>query len=365
MQRVIERFLRYIQIDSPTYDEYEFKEVLKKDLSDLGLEVYEDDAGEKVGSNSGNLIAKLKGNTDKTILFSSHMDTVSPGRGIKPIIKDGVIRSQSDTILASDDKAGIAAIVEMIVRLKEEGVKHHNLQFTFTISEEKGLMGSKHLDYSMIDPDFAIVLDSGGPVGTVIVQGPAQNKINVVFKGKTSHAGVAPEDGISAIKIAAEAISKMKLLRVDEETTANIGYIGGGGATNVVTDRVEIKAEARSLSDEKLKVQTDHLVQCVREAQAKYGLEAEIEVIEAYKAFKLNADSEVIQVVKKACDKLGFEFNPKTSGGGSDTSNYNLNGIPAVNLGVGMSAVHSVDEYIKIQDIIDASELIFEIAKVE
>lgn len=361
--RVIERFMEYARIDSPTKEEANFKNRLKADLEALGLEVYEDNAGDKVGSNSGNLIAKLKGTGDKTILFSSHMDTVSPGRGIEPIIKDGVLYSKGDTILASDDKAGVSAIMEMLTVLVEEKIPHHNIEVAFTIFEEGGLHGSKNLDYSKISADFGIVLDSGGGAGHTVLQGPAQSKINVKFKGKSAHAGVAPEDGISAIVIAAEAIAKMKLLRIDGETTANIGSINGGGPTNIVTDTVEIKAEARSLDNDKLQAQVDHMVACVEEAQAKYGIEAEIEVIEAYKSFKVEEDSLPSQTVKAACETLGFEFKPAKSGGGSDTNNYNLNGIPSVNLGIGMTKAHSTDEFCKIEDILNGTKLIIEIAR--
>ncbi|MEL3909008.1 MAG: M20/M25/M40 family metallo-hydrolase [Treponemataceae bacterium] len=363
-ERVIQRFLEYVQIDSPTKDEKNFKERLKADLEKLGLQVYEDNAGEKVGSNSGNLIAKLKGTGDKTILFSSHMDTVSPGRGVKPVVKDGVIYSDGTTVLGADDKAGVSAIVEMLNILVEEKIPHHNIEAVFTVHEEGGLLGSKNLDYSNLKADFGIVLDSGGGAGKTVLQGPAQNKINVKFKGVSAHAGTSPEAGVSAIQIAAEAIYNMKLLRIDEETTANVGYIHGGGATNIVTDCVEIYAEARSLCNEKLKKQTEHMVDCVKKAQAKYGLEAEISVSEAYKAFEIKENSIPAQKVKKACEKLGFKFTPTKSGGGSDTNNYNINKIPSVNLGIGMSNCHRTDEYIKIQDILDCTKLIVEIARV-
>lgn len=364
MERVIERFLEYVQIDSPTLEEKDFKDRLKADLEALGLEVFEDKVGEKIGSNSGNLIAKLKGSGDKTILFSAHMDTVSPGRGIVPVIgEDGIIRSQGDTILASDDKAGVAAIMEMLTVLIEERIPHHNIEIVFTISEEGGLFGSKYLDYSMLNADFGVILDSGGNPGRTILQGPAQTKLDITFKGKASHAGIAPEDGISAIMVAAEAISKMNLLRIDEETTANIGYINGGGPTNIVTDSVTIKAEARSLDNDKLEAQVKHMVQCVEDTQAKYGIEADIELNEAYKSFKIEEGSEASQVVKAACEKLGLEFSPAKSGGGSDANNFNLNGVPSVILGIGMSKVHSTEEFIKIEDIIKSTDLILEIAK--
>ncbi|MGP1348445.1 MAG: M20/M25/M40 family metallo-hydrolase [Stomatobaculum sp.] len=363
MERVIERFLEYVKIDSPTKEEGNFKERLKKDLEALGLEVWEDRAGERAGSDSGNLLARMKGSGDRTILFSSHMDTVSPGRGIKPVIRDGVISSDGTTVLGGDDKAGISAIMEMLTVLKEEGLPHHNIEIAFTIFEEGGLFGSKYLDYTSIHPDFAIVIDSGGAPGETVLQGPAQNKINVKFRGKAAHAGVSPEKGISAIQIAADAISAMRLLRIDEETTANIGMIQGGGPTNIVTDTVEIKAEARSLDNEKLRMQTEHMVACVKAAQAKHGTEAEIEVVEAYKAFCLPEDSLPARAVRDACNKTGIPFVGAKSGGGSDTNNFNLNGIPAVNLGIGMMNCHALDEYIRVEDIKSTTRLILEIAK--
>ncbi|NLD16416.1 MAG: M20/M25/M40 family metallo-hydrolase [Tissierellia bacterium] len=361
--RIVERFLEYVQIDSPTREEKEFKDRLKLDLEELGLEVYEDDAGEKVGSNSGNLIGKLKGDGNQTILFSAHMDTVSPGRGIKPEIRDGIIYSDGTTVLGADDKAGVASIIEMLTILKEENISHHNLEISFNIYEEGGLFGSKNLDYSMFEADFGIIVDSSSAPGYTILEAPAQNKINVKFKGKTAHAGVAPEAGISAIQIAAEAISNMKLLRIDEETTANIGFIGGGGPTNIVTDEVEIKAEARSLDNDKLKAQTDHMVQCVKDAQAKYGIEAEIEVEEAYKAFRVTEDSIPAQAVKAACERAGLEFVPGKSGGGSDANNFNQNGIPSVNIGVGYKNAHTTEEFIPISALHDMTKLLLEIAK--
>ncbi|NLN15409.1 MAG: M20/M25/M40 family metallo-hydrolase [Tissierellia bacterium] len=363
-ERLLERFLEYIQIDSPTKLEREFAEHLMKELEKLGLEVYMDDAGEKVGSNSGNVIAKLKGNTDgETILFSAHMDTVSPGEGIKPVIKDGVIYSDGTTVLGGDDKAGIAAIIEAVQTVIEKDIPHGDIEIVFSIFEEGGLFGAKNLDYSKLRAKTGFVLDSGGEPGHIVVQGPAQNKINAKFIGKEAHAGVEPENGISAIQMAAEAISKMKLLRIDEETTANIGFISGGGPTNIVTKEVEFHAEARSLSDEKLKEQTDHMVKCCEEAAEKFGGRVEVDVVNAYSAFKVEEDSEIVQKVKKACENLGFEAITMTSGGGSDTNVLNAKGITAVNLGVGMRLAHTVDEHLYIKDLENAAELVLEIIK--
>lgn len=364
-KRLLERFLKYIQIDSPTKYEREFANYLQEEMKELGLEVYMDNAGESVGSNSGNLIAKLKGNTEgETILFSSHMDTVSPGKGIKPIIKDGVIFSDGTTVLGGDDKAGIAAILEALETIIDNNIPHGDIEVVFSIFEEGGLYGAKNLEYDKLTAKKGFVLDSGGDPGQIIIQGPAQNKINAKFIGKEAHAGVAPENGISAIQIAAEAICNMKLLRIDEETTANIGHISGGEVTNIVTKEVEIKGEARSLSDKKLKEQTEHMVKCCKDAAQKYGGEAIVEVNNSYGAFKVNEDDDIVENAKNACSNIGLRPFTAASGGGSDTNILNANGITAVNLGIGERKPHTLEEHLHIKDLENASRLVLEIIKV-
>jgi len=364
-KRLLDRFLKYVQIDSPTKYEREFADFLMKEMEKMGLEVYMDDAGEKVGSNSGNVIGRLKGNTDgKTILFSAHMDTVSPGKGIKPVIKDGVIYSDGTTVLGGDDKAGIAAILEAIETVIEKEIPHGDIEVVFSIYEEGGLFGAKNIDYTKLNAKTGFVLDSGGDPGQIILQGPAQNKIYAKFIGKEAHAGVAPENGISAIQMAAEAISNMKLLRIDYETTANIGVISGGEVTNIVTKEVKIEGEARSLSDEKLQKQTDHMVRCCEEAAKKFGGSVELNVEHTYGAFKVEEDAEIVQKVKEACRNIGLEPYTASSGGGSDTNILNANGIEAVNLGIGERKPHTVEEHLYIKDLENAARLVLEIIKV-
>ncbi|HLS10040.1 M20/M25/M40 family metallo-hydrolase, partial [Lentibacillus sp.] len=255
--RLINEFFELVQIDSETGFESEIAEVLTKKFTDLGLEVKEDDSKEKTGHGAGNLICTLKGNKEGAdpIYFTSHMDTVIPGNGIKPSIKDGYIVSDGTTILGADDKAGLAAILETIRTLIDQDVKHGDIQFVITVGEESGLVGAKSLDGSLINAKYGYAIDSNGTVGDIIVAAPTQAKLNAVMKGKTAHAGLAPEKGVSAITLAAKAIARMPLGRIDDETTANIGRFEGGKQTNIVADRVDILAEARSLIPEKLEKQ--------------------------------------------------------------------------------------------------------------
>lgn len=363
-ERVVNSFMQYVQISSPTKSEKEFADFLKMELEMLGLSVEIDDTTEQTGSNTGNLIAKLAGDGQgEPIIFSCHMDTVSPGIGIKPILKDGVIRSDGTTILAGDDKAGIAAIIEAIRVLKENNLPHGDIYLTFSVFEEGGLNGAKALDYNRLGARHAFVLDSGGDPGQVIVQGPAQDKLNFRVKGKAAHAGVAPEEGISAIMIAAEAIANMKLLRIDSETTANIGRIEGGSVTNIVTEEVYITSEARSLIDEKLEAQSKHMIECFEQAAQKFGGSVEVEHQRMYSSFKVDENDEIVKNVFAAFDRLGIKAFTQASGGGSDTNIINGKGITAINLGIGERKAHSLEEHLYVKDLVTASQVVLEIIK--
>ncbi|WP_026477276.1 M20/M25/M40 family metallo-hydrolase [Alkaliphilus transvaalensis] len=363
--RVVNEFLELIQIDSHSGKEGEVAKVLIKKLEELGLEVTIDNAGEKVGGETGNIIAKLKGSKPgPTILFSSHMDTVKPGLGIKPVIKDEVIYSDGTTILGSDDKAGVAAILEGIKLIKENNVEHADVEIAFSIWEEGGLFGSKYMDYSLINADMAFVLDSGGSPGEIIIQGPAQDKVNAKIIGKPAHAGVAPEEGISAIQIAARAIDRMNLLRIDEETTANVGVITGGEATNIVTPEVMIKAEARSTNEEKLSKQTAHMVEIFEKAAADFGGKVEMDVERMYPAFNVDENDTIVVKAKEVFNRMGIEGYTKSTGGGSDTNVFNGNGIKAINLGIGMKKPHTLEEHISIKDLTDSARMVFELVKI-
>jgi tripeptide aminopeptidase len=351
--------MEMVQITSLSLKEKNFSDFLCNKLKDLGLEVYIDAAGEKCGGNTGNIIATLKGNVQApTIMLGAHMDTVVPGENIKPQIRDGVIYSDGTTILGSDDKAGIAAILEAIRYIKENNLKHGDLELVFFIAEEGGLFGSKHLDYSRVKSKMAFILDSGGPVGDVIVQGPAQMKIFADFKGKAAHAGVAPENGINAIQVAARAIDNMKLLRIDHETTANVGTIAGGSATNIVTDAVNVKFEARSLNNDKLKKQTDHMVECINKACEEFNTTCDIQVILSYPAFTIEKESDIAKLVTRAIEGIGLTADLKSTGGGSDTNVLNGNDIAAVTLAIGMNNVHTTAENIEIESIVKSAELV-------
>lgn len=360
-ERLINEFLELVRIDSPSSEEGAVARVLVAKLEQLGLAVYIDDAGMKTGGETGNIIAKLSGNRPgKSVLFSCHMDTVGPGIGITPIVDEvnSIIKSDGTTILGADDKAGIAAVLEAIRTIKENAIPHGDIQIVFTIWEEGGLFGAKELDFSKINSDFTFVLDSSGSPGRIVVQSPSQDKIKVKITGRAAHAGFSPEEGISAVMVAARAIDNMKLLRIDEETTANIGIINGGLATNIVMPYLEITAEARSLNNSKLEAQTKHMVDTFTEAAIHFGAEIDIETLRQYSAFCIAENEEIVNMAKKAFLKLGIEPKVVASGGGSDANVFNANGIKSINLSMGMQKPHTLEEYILIEDLVTCARMI-------
>jgi len=351
-ERLVKTFVELVKIDSVTFDEKKVADYLIDKLKKLGADVRVDSAGEKVGSNTGNVIACLPGDTSApAILFDSHIDTVEPGVGIKPKVEGGIIRSGGKTILGADDKAGVAAILELLRSLSEQAFPRGDVEVVFTIAEEKGLLGSKNLDLAQFKAGLAYVLDGEGPVGRITLKAPSQDSIKALFKGKAAHAGVCPERGVNAIQAAARAISEMKLGRIDEETTANIGIIRGGLAPNIVPEESFIEGEARSHSPKKLRVQTEHMCQCLSRAGESTGARVDIEVERSFDGFSLDEGAEIVEFATTAMRKVGLRPKFVVSGGGSEANIFNKGGIPAVNLSVGARDVHSTREWITVADL--------------
>ena len=363
--RLIQEFMELVQIDSLSRDERKMADTLISKLSPLGVEIAEDTAGEKVGGNAGNLICTIKGDPSKpTILFTCHMDTVQPGNGIKPQLLEDRITSDGTTILGADDKAGVAGILEMVRVLKEQNLSHGNIVLFLTMGEETGLLGSRHADWDKLPKvDMGFAFDSNGPIGKVVVQAPAQYKFEIVVHGKTAHAGVNPEAGISAIAVASTAISRMKLGRINERTTANIGSINGGGPTNIVCDRVEIAAEARSIVLEELEAQVAHMKETFEATAKEFGTTCEVKTNLLYSNVNHDVSAPVVQTAFKAIQSLGFEASTMSSGGGSDANVLNGQGIPTVNLAIGYEKIHTVNEFIRLDDLEKAARLLVAITQ--
>jgi tripeptide aminopeptidase len=369
MKNIVDYFISLVTIDSESKQEKDVALKIAKDLKELGAEeVKFDNANEKTGGNIGNLYAYFKGDVKKDpILFCAHMDTVIPGKNIKPQIKDGIIFSDGTTVLGSDDKSGIAEIFWAIKTLKENNEKLPPIEVLFTISEEIGLLGAKYLDYSMIKSKFGYAFDSHR-IGEIVLGAPYQNSMEYIVYGKESHAGAAPELGINAIKLSAEAITKMPLGRIDEETTSNVGIIEGGRATNIVPPKVVMKAEARSRNLDKLNDVTEKMSKALLETAEKYVLgehkaRVEIKVEREYDAFIISEDDPAVVLAKKAAEKLNIEFTSAVGGGGSDANIFNSKGVKMLIAGSGMNKVHTKEEYIPIEDLENGAKWIMEIIK--
>lgn len=355
--RLVEHFIELIKIDSESRNEKQIAETLATQLSELGFEVHQLALPDGL-TNGFNIYAKLAGKLPGSILLSCHMDTVKPGINIEPVIEDGIIRSAGKTVLGGDDKSGIAAIFEAIRTIQEAGSDHQTIEIAFTVFEEGGLFGSKNFDMSFIKSKNAIVLDTGGPIGGIVTGAPGQQKIIVNVLGKAAHAGLAPETGISALTVAADAVMQMKLARIDEETTANIGIVQGGNATNIVMSELKLVAEARSLNDDKLTAQVEHMVSTFQTVAEKHGANVEIESTRAYNAFVIAEDHPHVVKIKAAFEGIGIEPYTKHTGGGSDANNFNAKGLVTVNLSTGMTKVHTVDEFIAIDDMVKITQFI-------
>lgn len=369
--RLVALFLELVQIDSLSRKEREVALRVKQELEALSAEVWIDEAGEKVGGNIGNVIARIKGNvpTAPSLLLSAHMDTVVPGEGVKPLVEGDLIKTDGRTILGGDDKSGIAIICEVIRTLKERGLPHGDIEAVFTICEEVGLLGAKHLDFSRLKSRYGLVLDSG-EVARLITKAPAANRIEFRVHGLEAHAGVCPERGINAIKVAAEAIAQMRLGRIDPETTANIGVIQGGMATNIVPNYVLVRGEARSHDESKLEDQTAHMRRCFQEAAARYrlvlddriyGAKVEEEVWHDYPKMDVPEHSRIVRLILEAAKKVGLEVEPASTGGGCDANIFNRYGIEAVNVGTGMRAIHTVNEYLDVREMLQSAQLLLQI----
>lgn len=332
-------------------------------LEDIGLEVWEDEAGRAIGGNANNLIARLAGNAPGApkVFLSAHFDTVEPTAGLEIREENGVFSSAGDTILGADDKGGMAPAIEAVQALKESGEPHGDVFLLLSVAEEIGLKGAAALEIEKLGLDFGYVLDTGPPVGSYVVRTATHDKLDITVRGVPAHAGKDPEKGINAIQVAASAVEGMCLGRIGPETTANLGVIQGGTAVNVVCPFVHIRGEVRSTDVEALDAQVDHMVKRFEAAAAQWGTTVDIRHDRHYRSYQIPEDSQVVRIAQSASRALGLEPTLRTTLGGSDANVYNAKGVPCIVVGTGMEKIHTHDEFIARQDLVDTARLALEL----
>ena len=370
-QRLAKTFKLLAEIDSISKEEGVLAAKIREILASMGAEISVDNAGERIGGDTGNLIAKFKGNAlVPPLLLNAHMDTVEPGRGVTAVLKNGTFTSDGSTILGADDKSAIAILLETLYVIKENNLTHGPLEVVFTVCEEIGLLGAKHLDFNLITAAYGFAVDATDTEG-IVTRAPSANHLEFEIHGKDAHAGAAPEKGINAILLAGKAIAGLELGRIDQETTCNIGIIEGGIATNIIPNLVKVKGEARSHNEEKLNKITDRIAssfkKVIEDCKGKDSdnelPRVDIRIEKDFSRTDIPLDHPVVTLANRAAENLGRKMKTKTSGGGADANVFFEKGILTGVLGTGMRDMHTVRESVNLDDMIRTAELLLEIIR--
>lgn len=345
---LVQLFCDLVRIDSESGNEIQIRDFIEAKLKNEGIETVVD--------GYGNLIARLPG-SGESLMLAAHLDTVKPGKGIEPVIKDGLITSAGETILGADDKAGVAAMIYCLLQLKKSNVKHRDVEAVFTREEELGCYGAVNLDYGLVRAEECLVLDHSARPGKIVLGAPTLTDINITIRGKASHAS-RPENGINAIVIAAKAIAKLRIGRIDKETTCNVGIINGGLISNGVPAEVAVKAEIRSHSKEKHDKWLVKFEEVFRREAQKMGGEIDFKTAGAVIGYSVDKKSPLYKKIKNTWTQLGVETLSEKIGGASDANIFNAKGIMAIPIGSGGQHAHSTQESIYVAELEDLSRFL-------
>lgn len=351
---IVDEFIELVKIDAESDHEAQIAAAVADKLRGIGLEVEQDDAGNIIGRLSAHDSGCSCGDA---IMLCAHLDRVPPGKGVNPIVRDGVIHSGGDTVLAADDIAGVTAILAGLRMARASGQCLPQVEVVFTVSEERGLRGAKQLDYSRLASRMGYIFDAADPVGTVILSSPTHMGLEVEITGRAAHAAANPEDGISAIQAAAEAIVEFPFGRIDAQTTANVGIVSGGTATNIVSERAYFKAEVRSLDHQRTLSLAEECAAKIRDTVTRRGARADVATRVDYRGYTIPVDASVVERAVRALKAAGREAVFQSTMGGSDGNVFNAHGIACVVLGIGSRNVHSTRESQPISELIAAAEL--------
>lgn len=349
---MLELFLELAALRSPPGEEREVADVVSAYVRDLGLDVDEDDAGAEVGSTIGNLYTRLEPTADGVPIFlCAHLDTVPPDGPLEPVVDDGVVRNAGGTILGADDKSAVAVMLEATRRVLAENRPHAGIELLFTPKEEVGLLGAAAFDHTRLQAQLGYVYDQAAPIGEIVLGAPYSQAMKVRFHGRASHSGMYPEEGRSAIAAAARAIADLRLGRVDDESTANVGTIKGGTAGNIVPEWCFFDAEARSHDERKLADLVQEMLETFAFAASLADCEVETSVKKSYRGYRFKRDDLAVQLAAAALERSGHAPTYVLSGGAADANVFNELGLACVNLANGMTAIHTPDEHIAVEDL--------------
>ena len=353
---MLDRFARLCEIASPTGDERAVADAILAELRDLGVEVTEDAAAGPARAGAGNVIARIPGREAGWAVFFAHLDTVPHEGPIEVSEQGGVYRSAGDTILGADNKAAVTVLLEMAARHASDPPPV-GLELVFTVAEEDGLRGAKALDLDSLQADAGFVLDHATRIGEVIVAAPTHKRLVATFEGAEAHAGINPEEGHSAIAAAAKAVAQMDLGRLDEETTANIGVIEGGTASNVVAGQCRVLGEARSVDGERAAAVIGEMVDACTWAAGEGGCELDVEVSEMFKGYRMPKESPTVAAAARALERCGHEVSLTATGGGSDANALRARGFDCILLANGTEANHTPEESVSATNIVAMYEV--------
>ncbi len=352
MSEVLDLFLELAAIASPSGEEREVADRVLDYVRDSGLEADEDDAGPKIGSTIGNLYVRLEPTAPgQRVFFCAHLDTVPPTDTIEPVVEDGVVRNAKPTILGGDNKAAVAAMLAAARRVLAENRPHAGIELLFTPKEEVGLHGAYAFDHTRLAAQVGYVYDQAAPIGEVVLGAPSAQQLEITFHGRAAHAGMYPEEGRSAIAAAARAIAEMRLGRVDDETTANIGLISGGTAPNIIPEWCSLVADVRSHDERKLAELVQSMQDALTFAAGVAECEVEMQSRRSYRAYRFKKDDLAVRLAADALGRCGFETSYSLSGGAADANAFNERGLQCVNLANGMAEIHTPDEHISVADL--------------
>lgn len=358
-QPVLHTFMDLAAVPSPARDEALAAAWCRGYLESLGLEVHEDDAATTIprgGAGCGNLYARLAPTTEGTpLFFCAHIDTVALDDDVVPVIedRDGVlaVTNERQAILGGDNKAAVAVMLELVRELVRSGEPHAGVEIVLTPCEEVGLLGAAAFDVSKLQAEFGYVFDHANDIGKIVVQAPTQVSFTATFTGQASHSGIAPEDGRSAVRAAADGISAMPHGRIDDVTTANVGLVTGGTAVNIVPEQCVLKGEVRSLDGDRCAAVTEEVIAAFADAATRHAVDLDFARRDEYHAYSFTAKSKPVAHAMRALEAAGYEPELVPCGGGSDANVFNRAGKPCVNLPNGMRLIHTSDEYVEVRDL--------------